>query len=81
MDYFFKKFLITQLWCISYPAILKTNLFSHHLSKCNFINSKFCGRLLAFFFVSLKRLDRILFKPHHTISMMFILVSEAFVTR
>ena len=37
MDYFFKKFLITQLWCISYPAILKTNLFSHHLSKCNFI--------------------------------------------
>ena len=43
-------------------VILKTNLFSHRLSKCNFIlNFDF----YALFCISLERLDRILFKSHH----------------
>ena len=35
--------------------------------------------LLALSCISQKRLDKILFKPHHTISMMYILVSATFI--
>ena len=43
-------------------VILKTNLFSHRLSKCNFIlNFDF----YALFCISRERLYRILFKSHH----------------
>ena len=35
--------------------------------------------LLALFWISLKRLDRILFKPHHTTFMIYITMSEPFV--
>ena len=43
-------------------AILKTNLFSNHLSKCNFT--------LNF---DLKRLERMFFKHHHIIFMIYII--------
>ena len=41
--------------------LLKTNLFSHHLSKCNFILNFHFQR---FSLLSLKRLDRNVFKSH-----------------
>ena len=28
-----------KFWCIFVLAVLKTNPFSHHLSKCNFIQN------------------------------------------
>ena len=47
---------------IFFLAILKANVFSQHLSKCNLM--------------SLERLDGILFKHHHIIFMMYIIISE-----
>ena len=49
-------------------AILKINLFSNHLSKCNFT--------LNF---DLKQLERMFFKHHHIIFMMYIIMSETFI--
>ena len=65
-----------KFWFIFFLAILKTNLFSHHLSKCNFILYFDFSR---FSLLSLKRLDRILFKSHHMIFMMYITMSETFI--
>ena len=48
-------------------AVLKTNLFCHHLSL-----------LLALFCISLKRLYRVFFKPHHIIFTMYIKMTETF---
>ena len=80
---FNKQFQLTQItlkqrqnsgefWCIFFLAILKTNLISQHLSTCNFILNFDFQR---FSVLSLKRLIRILFKPHYIISMMYITMS------
>ena len=56
--------------------LLKTNLFSHHLSECNFILNFHFQR---FSLLSLKRLDRNVLKSHDIIFMMYITMSETFV--
>ena len=57
-----------KFWRIFVLAILKTNPFSHHLSKCNFFQN-----------ISLKRLEQIVFKSLHIISIMYIIMSETFI--
>ena len=51
-------------------AILKTNPFSHHLYKCNFIQN------LDF---ALKRLELIFLKSPHVIFIMYITRSDTFI--
>ena len=55
---------------VFFLGILKTNMFSHHLSKRNVI--------LNFLYISLEWLDRILLKSHDIILMMYIIMSETF---
>ena len=39
---------VRKFWCIFVVAILKTNPFSHHLSKCNFIQNFDFWRFFAY---------------------------------
>ena len=65
-----------KFWCTLVLAILKTNLYSHHLYKCNFIqNMDF-----QCFLVYLRNDSNEFFlKSLHIIYIMYIKVSETFI--
>ena len=65
-----------KFWCVFVPAILKTNPFSHHLSKYNFIK---IWTFSAFWYISEANRTNLFQKSLHIIFIMYIIMSETFI--